>query len=53
MARRILAGVAVAAMIFAGVAAQDVPVRYIPADLQNTPWLQRLAAAQTRAAAKK
>jgi len=42
---------AVAALLLAGGAAQPVPVRYIPADLQNTPWLQRLAAAQTRAAA--
>jgi hypothetical protein len=51
MARRVLAGMAVVAALLAGVAAQDVPIRYVPADLQNTPWLQRLAAAQTRAAA--
>jgi enediyne biosynthesis protein E4 len=51
MARRILVGMAAAVMFIAAVTAQNVPVRYIPADLQNTPWLQRLAAAQTRAAA--
>jgi enediyne biosynthesis protein E4 len=51
MARRVFAGFVAAVVLLVGVAAQDVPVRYIPADLQNTPWLQRLAAAQTRAAA--
>src|SRR6187200_2958255 len=51
MTRRVLIGIAAMAMLLAGVAAQNVPVRYVPADLQNTPWLQRLAAAQTRAAA--
>jgi hypothetical protein len=51
MARRVLAGMAAVAVLLVGVAAQDVPVKYIPADLQNTPWLQRLATAQTRAAA--
>src|SRR5688572_15114658 len=51
MAQRVIAGMAAAAVLFAGVAAQDVPIRYVPDDLQNTPWLQRLAAAQTRAAA--
>jgi hypothetical protein len=51
MARRILVGIAAVVMLLAGVAAQNVPIRYIPDDLQNTPWLQRLAAAQTRAAA--
>lgn len=50
MARTVLA-VTAAAVIFAGVAAQQVPIRYVPADLQNTPWLQRLAAAQVKAAA--
>ena len=30
---------------------RDAPVRFVPADLQNTPWLQRNAAAQTGAAA--
>src|SRR5687768_4638251 len=50
MARTVLAATAVA-MIFVGVAAQDVPIRYVPADLQDTPWLQRLAAAQVKAAA--
>jgi hypothetical protein len=50
MARPVLASLA-AAVVFVGVAAQDVPVRYVPADLQNTPWLQRLAAAQVKAAA--
>src|SRR5687768_6234332 len=51
MGRRVLAGMAAAAVLFAGVAAQDATIRYVPADLQNTPWLQRLAAAQVRAAA--
>src|SRR5688500_8186199 len=51
MARRILVGVSAAVMLLAGVAAQNVPIRYIPDDLQNTPWLQRLAAAQIKAAA--
>lgn len=51
MARTVLAGIAVAAVLGLGVAAQNIPVRFIPADLQNTPWLQRLAAAQTKAAA--
>ena len=50
MGRTVLTGVA-AAVVFVGGAAQDVPVRYVPADLQNTPWLQRLAAAQVKAAA--
>src|SRR5687768_7363001 len=50
MARSVLASLA-AAVVFVGVAAQDVSVRYVPADLQNTPWLQRLAAAQVKAAA--
>ena len=48
MARPVLASLA--AVVFVGVAAQDVPVRYVPADLLNTPWLQRLAAAQVKAA---
>src|SRR5687767_6779986 len=51
MGRRVLARMAAAAVLFAGVAAQDVPIRYVPADLQHTPWLQRLAAAQVKAAA--
>ena len=50
MARTVLAGTA-AALIFVGVAAQDVPIRYVPGDLRDTPWLQRLAAAQVKAAA--
>ena len=28
-----------------------LPVRFVPADLQTTPWLQRLAAAQIKASA--
>jgi hypothetical protein len=51
MARQFLAGVAVVAVLVLGAAAQNVPVRFVPADLQNTPWLQRQAAAQTKAAA--
>src|SRR6266536_2775055 len=51
MARSVLAGVAVVAVLALGVAAQKVPIRYVPADLQSTPWLQRLAAAQVKAAA--
>jgi enediyne biosynthesis protein E4 len=50
MVRTVLAGTA-AAVILVGVTAQDVPIRYVPADLQHAPWLQRLAAAQARAAA--
>jgi enediyne biosynthesis protein E4 len=50
MARTVLAGIA-AAVLGLGVAAQNIPIRFVPADLQNTPWLQRLAAAQTKAAA--
>src|SRR5688500_8661587 len=50
MARPVLASLA-AAVVFVGVAEQDVPVRYVPADLQNTPCLQRLAGGQVRAAA--
>jgi hypothetical protein len=50
MARTAQAGIAAAAVLALGAAAQNVPV-YVPADLQNTPWLQRLAAAQTKAAA--
>lgn len=38
-------------MLLLGVAPQDVPVRFVPADLANTPWLQRQAAAQVKAAA--
>ena len=51
MARSVLAAAAVVAVLGFGVAAQNVPIRYVPPDLQNTPWLQRLAAAQTKAAA--
>jgi enediyne biosynthesis protein E4 len=50
MARTVLAGVAVVATLVLAGSAQSIPIRYVPADLQNTPWLQRLAAAQTRAA---
>jgi hypothetical protein len=51
MARTVLAGVAVVTALVIGAAAQNVPIRYVPPDLQNTPWLQRLAAAQIKAAA--
>src|SRR5215213_3756732 len=51
MTRRVLAGMAAAVMLWSGVAAQDVVIRYVPADLQTTPWLQRLAAAQIKASA--
>src|SRR5688572_27118678 len=51
MARTVLAGMAAAVVVFAGAAAQQVPIRYVPADLRDTPWLQRLAVAQTKAAA--
>jgi hypothetical protein len=52
MSRRILAGVAVAAALVVTGSAQNVPIRYVPPDLQNTPWLQRMAAAQATAAAR-
>jgi hypothetical protein len=51
MARTVLAALAAAAVFFIGVAAQNIPVHYVPADLMETPWLQRLAAAQVKAAA--
>jgi enediyne biosynthesis protein E4 len=51
MARTVLAAVAIAATLALVAAAQNVPIRYVPADLNNTPWLQRLAAAQIKAAA--
>jgi hypothetical protein len=51
MARTVQAGIAAAAVLLLGAAAQHVPIRFVPADLQNTPWLQRLAAAQIKAAA--
>jgi enediyne biosynthesis protein E4 len=41
---------AVLFLLWSGAAAQNVPVRSVPADLQDTPWLQRLAAAQAKAA---
>jgi hypothetical protein len=51
MSRSALAGAAIAALLAFGAAAQNVPIRYVPADLMSTPWLQRLAAAQAKAAA--
>src|SRR5258706_15029916 len=51
MSRSALAGAAIAALLAFGGAAQNVPIRYVPADLMSTPWLQRLAAAQAKAAA--
>src|SRR5688572_10784731 len=51
MARTLLAGITTAAMLFIAVAAQNVPIHYVPADLLDTPWLQRLAAAQVKASA--
>ncbi len=52
MARTVQAGIAAAAAVLVlGAAAQNVHIRFVPADLQNTPWLQRLAAAQIKAAA--
>jgi hypothetical protein len=51
MARTIMAAIAAAGVLFVAVAAQNIPVHYVPADLLNTPWLQRLAAAQVKAAA--
>jgi hypothetical protein len=50
MARTAQAALAAAALLALGATAQNVPI-YVPADLQNTPWLQRLAAAQLKAAA--
>jgi hypothetical protein len=50
MASSVQAGVAAAVLVL-GIAAQDVTIRYVPADLQDTPWLQRRAAAQIRDAA--
>src|SRR5258705_7345228 len=50
MARAIQAGIAAVAVPLLSAAAQNVPIRFVPADLQNTPWLQRQAAAQTKAA---
>ena len=41
---------AAALLLFAG-ATQRLPVRFVPADLESTPWLQRLAAAQVKASA--
>jgi enediyne biosynthesis protein E4 len=38
-------------LLLLGAAAQNLPVRYVPADLQSTPWLERLAAAQIKASA--
>ena len=46
-----MAGIAAAALLLVGGAAQRIPVRFVPADLQNTPWLQTLAAAQVKASA--
>src|SRR5436190_6160882 len=51
MARTVLAGVAAVAVLVLVGSAQDVPIRYVPADLRDTAWLQRLAAAQTKTAA--
>jgi hypothetical protein len=52
MTRTVLAGMTAAVVVvLVGLAAQDVPIRYVPVDLQNAPWLQRLAAAQSKAAA--
>ena len=48
MGRTVLTGVAAGAVVFVGVAAQDVPVRFVPAELQDTAWLQRLGDAQGR-----
>jgi hypothetical protein len=49
--RTIQAGIAAAALLAFGGAAQRIPVRFVPADIQNTPWLQTMAAAQVKAAA--
>ncbi len=53
MGRTVQAGIAAASIVLLGlgVAAQKVPIRYVPADLQNTSWLQRQAAAQIKASA--
>jgi hypothetical protein len=51
MARTMMAAIAAAGVLFVAVAAQNVPVHYVPADLLDTPWLQRLAATQIKAAA--
>ena len=51
MGRSVQATIAAAAVFVLGVAAQDVPVRLVPAELQNTPWLQRMAAGQIKAGA--
>ena len=49
MARTVLAGMAATTVLLTAAAAQNVAVRYVPADLLDTPWLQRLAAAQVKA----
>ena len=51
MTRTARAGLAAAALLLVGGAAQNVPVRFVQADLQSTPWLERLAAAQLKASA--
>ena len=53
MGRTVHAGIAAAVVVLLGlgVAAQKVPIRYVPADLQTTQWLQQQAAAQVKAAA--
>ncbi|HEX9368082.1 MAG TPA: CRTAC1 family protein [Vicinamibacterales bacterium] len=47
MARTVLAGIA-AAVLFLGAAAQNATVRFVPADVRDTAWQQRRAAAQAR-----
>jgi hypothetical protein len=51
MTRTVQAGIAaVAGLLFgAAVSAQKVPIRFVPADVQNPPWLRRLAAEQVKA----
>src|SRR5207245_2449458 len=52
MARTIQAGIAAVAVLCLGAAAaQNVPIRFVPVDVQNPPWLQRLAAEQIKASA--
>ena len=53
MGRTVQAGIAATAVVLLGlgVAAQKVPIRYVPADLQTTQWLQQQAAAQVKASA--
>jgi hypothetical protein len=50
MFRPVQAGIAAVSVLLLSAAADDT-IRYVPANLRDTPWLQRLGAAQVRAAA--